>query len=459
MKRFFRNISWVQILAAALAAVTVFFFSAKIGLAGSIIGVAVASIISTLSSQIYQNVLKESSKKIKKVRSDSSGEDTDGDSGSAVPRRASSADKTQRIEPAAAPLAIAPASGGRSASGAKISDHTSVMPAVVTGAVAAGSGVAGSGVADSETEFGSGETTLIGAGGGAGAGTAGSGVDSVPPLPSSASVSAQPQAVTAAVDTSVLGASRDAQPKAIPVKGEVGAARGGSARGAAPLSSGSALSAHSARGAKNVQEAQDAQALQIAQKKTRRKVVLVSAISGLVAVGITVGLILLFTNGQGTDTIVRDAVNQSQTPEEQAPGDRPDTEMPQDSTGDSSNGDADSSTDTDGDSTSGDTGSGSSSDSGSGSDLSGSGSDGSDSSGSSSGDSGSSGSGSGSGSSGSSGSGSDSGSSDSTGTDTSGSTGSGAASSGTGTGSSSSSGASASSSSASGAASATKGTN
>ncbi|MFT8357125.1 MAG: hypothetical protein ABF780_06965 [Bifidobacterium aquikefiri] len=67
MKGFFHNISWAQIFAGALAAVTAFLLSAKIGIAGSVIGVAVGSIVSTVATQIYQRVLDESSKKIQKT--------------------------------------------------------------------------------------------------------------------------------------------------------------------------------------------------------------------------------------------------------------------------------------------------------------------------------------------------------------------------------------------------------
>ena len=42
-----------------MAAVTSFLLSAKIGIAGSVIGVAIGSIVSAVSSQIYQNVLHE----------------------------------------------------------------------------------------------------------------------------------------------------------------------------------------------------------------------------------------------------------------------------------------------------------------------------------------------------------------------------------------------------------------
>ncbi|MBO7717197.1 MAG: hypothetical protein J6S17_00025 [Aeriscardovia sp.] len=74
-RNFFKNISFAQIAASGLSAITVFFLTAKIGLAGSIIGAALASIISTISSQLYKNVIDESSKRIKGNRDDDQDED------------------------------------------------------------------------------------------------------------------------------------------------------------------------------------------------------------------------------------------------------------------------------------------------------------------------------------------------------------------------------------------------
>ncbi|MFP1700362.1 hypothetical protein ACLD5Z_04460 [Gardnerella piotii] len=64
MKNFFKGISFTQVLAGALAAVTAFLLSSKIGIAGSVIGVAIGSIVSAVASQLYQNVIHASSKKI-----------------------------------------------------------------------------------------------------------------------------------------------------------------------------------------------------------------------------------------------------------------------------------------------------------------------------------------------------------------------------------------------------------
>lgn len=64
MKNFFKGLSFSQLFAGALAAITSFLLSSKIGIAGSVIGVAVASIVSTAASQIYKNVIDESSRKL-----------------------------------------------------------------------------------------------------------------------------------------------------------------------------------------------------------------------------------------------------------------------------------------------------------------------------------------------------------------------------------------------------------
>ena len=64
MKNFFKGLSFSQLFAGAPAAITSFLLSSKIGIAGSVIGVAVASIVSTAASQIYKNVIDASSKKL-----------------------------------------------------------------------------------------------------------------------------------------------------------------------------------------------------------------------------------------------------------------------------------------------------------------------------------------------------------------------------------------------------------
>ena len=88
MKQFFHDISWAQIIAGALAAMTSFWLAAKIGVAGSIIGVAIGSIVSAVASQIYKNVLEASGQKLQESvvggsdqDDDDSRTDSDADSG------------------------------------------------------------------------------------------------------------------------------------------------------------------------------------------------------------------------------------------------------------------------------------------------------------------------------------------------------------------------------------------
>ena len=67
MKDFFKGLSFTQILAGTLAAVTAFLLAARIGVAGTAIGVGVASAVSAIATQVYQNMLKASTEKIKDV--------------------------------------------------------------------------------------------------------------------------------------------------------------------------------------------------------------------------------------------------------------------------------------------------------------------------------------------------------------------------------------------------------
>lgn len=61
----FKGVSITQILATSLAAVTSFMLSNQIGVAGSIIGVAVGAAASAFASQIYQNVIRRSTHKFR----------------------------------------------------------------------------------------------------------------------------------------------------------------------------------------------------------------------------------------------------------------------------------------------------------------------------------------------------------------------------------------------------------
>lgn len=66
-RHLFEDVSTVQVIATALAAVTSMLLSSYIGIAGSIIGVAVASVVSTLAASLYKRFLAESAEKIKEL--------------------------------------------------------------------------------------------------------------------------------------------------------------------------------------------------------------------------------------------------------------------------------------------------------------------------------------------------------------------------------------------------------
>ena len=67
MKNFFKGISFIQVLAGSLAAVTSLLLSSKIGIAGSVIGAAIGSIVSAVASQFYQNLIRASKEKIQNL--------------------------------------------------------------------------------------------------------------------------------------------------------------------------------------------------------------------------------------------------------------------------------------------------------------------------------------------------------------------------------------------------------
>ena len=204
MRNFFKGLSVTQLSAGALAAVTSFLLSAKIGIAGSVIGVAVGSIVSAVASQIYQNVLKASSEKLQNAVPFHATDGADGADGLEGETAVSADDATTRLD-AIAESAAEPVTA------------TQTMPA--TGRVVRGS----------------------------------------------ASVSRR--------DGVSSGAA------------EVGRNRSGVNR-----QRGTAASA-----------------------KAKRVAILVAIGSALVAVAVTAGIILAVTQGQGTDSVVRDWVDRSYT--------------------------------------------------------------------------------------------------------------------------------------------------
>ena len=101
MKNFFKGLSFSQLFAGALAAITSFLLSSKIGIAGSVIGVAVASIVSTAASQIYKNVIDASSKKLQDAAQNQLGlapaDEHTGDTADGTDDAGERTDSTQRI--------------------------------------------------------------------------------------------------------------------------------------------------------------------------------------------------------------------------------------------------------------------------------------------------------------------------------------------------------------------------
>ena len=258
MKNFFKGISVPQLVAGALAAVTSFLLSARIGIAGSVIGVAVGSIVSAVSSQLYQNILKASSEKLQDVKGGDDeqieGEqtdqtaDADGSNGGTAshPRRISSDETT-----------VLPVQGDQSAANARNTqdegeakpDATRAMPTV--------------GAADA--------TTVM-----------------------------QPADDATRVISGVSAAAH----------GHTGA-DGHQGRVIVSGNETGTTAARHLSGSANTERA----------RKTKRVAIIISVVSALVAVGITAGVIMLVTRGEGTDSVVRDMVGNARVTPTPTPSD------------------------------------------------------------------------------------------------------------------------------------------
>lgn len=141
MKNFLKGLSFSQLLAGALAAVTSFLLSSKIGIAGSVIGVAVASIVSTSASQIYQNVIDASSKKLQDAAAQQLGEQADGASsdGARTDAPADPASKEERRKGRVAASDAADASGTPASGKPQLTGHdkrVAIVVALVSGLIA-----------------------------------------------------------------------------------------------------------------------------------------------------------------------------------------------------------------------------------------------------------------------------------------------------------------------------------
>lgn len=224
MKNFFKGISFSSIFAGALAAVTSFLLSAKIGIAGSVIGVAAGSIVSAVATQVYKNVLKASGEKLQNavpfVANDKDGTDGAGKSGD---------DATTVIAPAES-------EGEQTKTlSAEESDETTVMTSV-----------------DGDT------TTAMPATSGRVISSAQAGGRESNMLPDNAGGSIQHAGRRASFDAWLHG---------------------------------------------------------------KRAPIVIAIVSALIGVAVSAGLILAFTGGHGTDTVVRDMVNSKQTPSDDNAGD------------------------------------------------------------------------------------------------------------------------------------------
>ena len=243
MKNFFKGISFSSICAGALAAVTSFLLSAKIGIAGSVIGVAAGSVVSAVATQVYKNVLKVSGEKIQQ----------------AVPLPSSSdaaADETQVL--------------GSSTKG----DETRI--------------IGSSPVALDATMVSSDDVTAVA------------------PSISPRVISSEQEDEDA---TRVLGDIAGAGETSVFPNGHRGV-------GSASIASGKST----ARSARDVQVQH---AGQRSSNWLHNKYVpaIIAFVSALVGVGVSAGLILAFTGGQGTDTVVRNVVHEKVVPSYENTGD------------------------------------------------------------------------------------------------------------------------------------------
>lgn len=87
----FSNISPVQVVATGLAALTSMMLSSQIGVLGSVVSVFVSSAVSTVSAQMYKNVLAGGARKVKNRVSDSTVQ-YDAESGAAFAEPSKTAD-------------------------------------------------------------------------------------------------------------------------------------------------------------------------------------------------------------------------------------------------------------------------------------------------------------------------------------------------------------------------------
>ncbi|WP_163197977.1 hypothetical protein, partial [Bifidobacterium platyrrhinorum] len=210
-----------QIIAGSLAAVTSFLLSAKIGIAGSVIGAAASYVISTLAANIYGTILKASGEKLQEVNPLSGSGADEKDGGDSDGADAGDGDDSKAK------------AGDAAAEDGDAGDETLV-------------GTLGHGVgANAERPLGIGDVPL-------------------PPQVSDAGARTPRVAGTPAANTTTYTVS------------ELRGRRKG-------------------------------------RISPKRMAIIVSVVSGLLGVAIAAGLVMLFTHGNGTDTVVRDIVSPTTT--------------------------------------------------------------------------------------------------------------------------------------------------
>lgn len=226
VRNFFKGISFSSIFAGALAAVTSFLLSAKIGIAGSVIGVAAGSIVSAVATQVYKNVLKASGEKLQSAVPFVGNDKNDAEDTKDKDRKAS--DATTVIAPVASE-----------------GDKTTTMPA-----------------ADAD------QTQVL-----------------------SADDDDATRTMSAASGRVISSAQADGRETHLLPEDSVGGRSNG-----------------------QIQHAGRRAALN-AWLHGKYAPIVIAIVSALIGVAVSAGLILAFTGGHGTDTVVRDVVNNSkQTP-------------------------------------------------------------------------------------------------------------------------------------------------
>lgn len=276
MKNFFGNIKWSQILAGALAAVTSFLFMNKIGIAGSVIGAAVASIVTALATQVYQDVLKASHDTMQKITG-ADGDSTDSQSGD------SQGDGKAQRKPRAAVAVVDPY-------GKQMQDRLAQDDDLAggLGAAAVASSVGGA-AADDAASGATGVRADQSAGDGSGI------KDEDFAGFTSVTETAPTQILPDAVRDAAVKATLDAEPSPMQLRREISSGRG-------------ADSAKSGKGGAAGRK----------QLSPKARMFIVALVCSLIAVVITVVIISAVTGGEGLGTKPSD-MQQMQTPYRDSP--------------------------------------------------------------------------------------------------------------------------------------------